>query len=150
MVRFLVMISINLGEGYCSSVCTATINSEILCQNNDQPRRCLLDQFIEYTFQNNFLWDCLSIMCNISTFLTKNLRHAIIGTGDDKVCHYIFAPYDSKSHWLFWIPSSDIAKTYSVLFNNHIPAWLSNYTHFNVWLEITYSILNFNGATVEA
>ena len=30
-----------------------------------------------------------------------------------------------------------------------IPAWISNYTHYNVWDEITYSFLNFNGATVE-
>ena len=25
----------------------------------------------------------------------------------------------------------------------------SNYTHYNVWDEITYPFLNFNGATVE-
>ena len=30
-----------------------------------------------------------------------------------------------------------------------IPAWISNYTHYNVWDEITYPFLNFNGATVE-
>ena len=30
-----------------------------------------------------------------------------------------------------------------------IPAWISNYTHYNVWDEITYAFLNFNGATVE-
>ena len=30
-----------------------------------------------------------------------------------------------------------------------IPAWISNYTHYNVWDEITYLFLNFNGATVE-
>ena len=30
-----------------------------------------------------------------------------------------------------------------------IPAWISNYTHYNVWEEITYPFLNFNGATVE-
>ena len=30
-----------------------------------------------------------------------------------------------------------------------IPAWISNYIHYNVWDEITYPILNFNGATVE-
>ena len=32
---------------------------------------------------------------------------------------------------------------------NLIPAWISNYTHCNVWDEITYPFLNFNGATVE-
>ena len=30
-----------------------------------------------------------------------------------------------------------------------IPAWISNYIHYNVWDEITYPFLNFNGATVE-
>ena len=30
-----------------------------------------------------------------------------------------------------------------------IPAWISNYIHFNVWDEITYQFLNFNGCTVE-
>ena len=30
-----------------------------------------------------------------------------------------------------------------------IPAWISNYTHYKVWREITYPVLNFNGATVE-
>ena len=30
-----------------------------------------------------------------------------------------------------------------------IPAWINNYTHYNVWDEITYPFLNFNGATVE-
>ena len=30
-----------------------------------------------------------------------------------------------------------------------IPTWISNYTHYNVWDEITYPFLNFNGATVE-
>ena len=29
------------------------------------------------------------------------------------------------------------------------PAWKSNYIHYNVWDEITYPFLNFNGATVE-
>ena len=27
--------------------------------------------------------------------------------------------------------------------------WISNYTHYNVWDEITYPFLNFNGASVE-
>ena len=31
-----------------------------------------------------------------------------------------------------------------------IPAWVSNYIHYNVWDEITYTFLNFNGATIEA
>ena len=30
-----------------------------------------------------------------------------------------------------------------------IPAWISNYTHYNVWDEITYQFLNFHSATVE-
>ena len=30
-----------------------------------------------------------------------------------------------------------------------ISAWISNYIHYNVWDEITYPFLNFNGATVE-
>ena len=30
-----------------------------------------------------------------------------------------------------------------------IPAWISNYILYNVWDEITYPFLNFNGATVE-
>ena len=30
-----------------------------------------------------------------------------------------------------------------------IPAWIINYIHYYVWDEITYQLLNFNGATVE-
>ena len=30
-----------------------------------------------------------------------------------------------------------------------IPAWISNYIHYNTWDEITYPFLNFNGCTVE-
>ena len=30
-----------------------------------------------------------------------------------------------------------------------ILAWISNYIHYNVWDEITYPFLNFNGLTVE-
>ena len=30
-----------------------------------------------------------------------------------------------------------------------IPAWISNYIHYEVWGEITYPFLNFNSATVE-
>ena len=30
-----------------------------------------------------------------------------------------------------------------------ISAWISNYTHYGVWDEITYPFLNFNGAIVE-
>ena len=26
-----------------------------------------------------------------------------------------------------------------------IPAWISNYTHYDAWDEITYPFLNFNG-----
>ena len=29
------------------------------------------------------------------------------------------------------------------------PTWINNYIHYNVWDEITYPFLNFNGATVE-
>ena len=32
---------------------------------------------------------------------------------------------------------------------NLILAWISNYTHYRVWDEITYPFLNFNGATVD-
>ena len=32
---------------------------------------------------------------------------------------------------------------------NYIPAWINNCIHYNVWDEITYPFLNFNGATVE-
>ena len=32
---------------------------------------------------------------------------------------------------------------------NLISAWMSNYIHYLVWDEITYPLLNFNGATVE-
>ena len=28
-------------------------------------------------------------------------------------------------------------------------AWISNYTHYNVYDEIIYPFINFNGATVE-
>ena len=30
-----------------------------------------------------------------------------------------------------------------------IPTWISNHIHYNVWDEITYPFLNFNGCTVE-
>ena len=30
-----------------------------------------------------------------------------------------------------------------------IPAWIGNYIRSNVWNEITYPFLNFNGVTVE-
>ena len=30
-----------------------------------------------------------------------------------------------------------------------ISAWISNYTHYKMWDEITYPFLNVNGATVE-
>ena len=30
-----------------------------------------------------------------------------------------------------------------------IPAWISYYIQYNVWDEITYSLLNYNGTTVE-
>ena len=29
-----------------------------------------------------------------------------------------------------------------------MPAWISNYAHYNVWNEITYPYLNFNSANV--
>ena len=29
-----------------------------------------------------------------------------------------------------------------------IPAWISNYTHYNMWDEIIHPFLNFNGTTV--
>ena len=30
-----------------------------------------------------------------------------------------------------------------------VVAWINNHIHYNVWDEITYPVLNFNGATVE-
>ena len=30
-----------------------------------------------------------------------------------------------------------------------IPAWITNYTHYDVWDEIIYPFLNCSGATVE-
>ena len=30
-----------------------------------------------------------------------------------------------------------------------MPAWIINYTHFEVWDEITYPFQNLNGAAVE-
>ena len=30
-----------------------------------------------------------------------------------------------------------------------IPVWIMNYIHYNVWDEITYPFLKFNGETVE-
>ena len=45
------------------------------------------------------------------------------------------------------------AKYCWALFYQHgltlILAWISNYTHYNVWNQTTYPFLNFNGATVE-
>ena len=33
---------------------------------------------------------------------------------------------------------------------NFNPAWISNYIHFEVWDEITYPFLNFNGAMISS
>ena len=30
-----------------------------------------------------------------------------------------------------------------------LPAWINNYIHCEVWSDIIFSFLNFNGATVE-
>ena len=30
-----------------------------------------------------------------------------------------------------------------------IPVWIINYTHYNMWDEIAYPFINFNGATVK-
>ena len=32
---------------------------------------------------------------------------------------------------------------------NFDPEWISNYIHYNVWDEITYPFLNFNGQTID-
>ena len=45
-------------------------------------------------------------------------------------------------------PGSDLWPLLLTWFNLN-PAWISNYIHCNVWDEITYPFLNFNGATVE-
>ena len=34
------------------------------------------------------------------------------------------------------------------LMTQGVLVWISNYLHYNIWDEITYSFLNFNGATV--
>ena len=60
---------------------------------------------------------------------------------------------------LWWKVSNDLNKrlkldkphSVEVMFRVtiNIASLISNYTHYNVWDEITYPFLNFNGATVE-
>ena len=54
--------------------------------------------------------------------------------------------YRNGSNWFsnphFWNPFDDNASTL-------IPARISNYSHHDMWNEITYTVPNFNGYTVE-
>ena len=55
-----------------------------------------------------------------------------------------------KWHYLEWYrQDNDIIHQWPHSLLTLIPAWISNYIHYNVWDEITYPFLNFNGATVE-
>ena len=59
-----------------------------------------------------------------------------------------------STHYRMWIiVSTERGINNSGPFYKHgltlIPAWISNYIHYNMWDEITYPFLNFNGATVE-
>ena len=58
----------------------------------------------------------------------------------------IYTPFGDFKGWKWTL-------YYSVPFYLHgltlIPAWISNYIHYNMRDEITYPFLNFNGATVE-
>ena len=66
-----------------------------------------------------------------------------------RVTHICTCPVLWKLQWI--IPRSRSFDT-GCHFNLHgsslIPAWICNYTHFNVWDEITYLFLDFNGATI--
>ena len=63
----------------------------------------------------------------------------------------------SKGRWvkfqlyIHWKPGESCHNANWCPFYKHgltlIPAWISYYTHYNVWDEITYPFLNFNGAT---
>ena len=63
----------------------------------------------------------------------------------------IIAPVPLKLRWRIWL--NTLHETTSSTFYwqglTLIPAWISNYMPSNVWDEITYPFLNFNGATVE-
>ena len=47
------------------------------------------------------------------------------------------------------IKSREILKSHDIGLPISIPAWISNYAHYNVWDEFTYPFPNFNGCTVE-
>ena len=49
--------------------------------------------------------------------------------------------------YLTYIPIGKSRRLSSTHSMSHIS--ISNYIHYNVWDEITYAFLNFNGATVE-
>ena len=68
----------------------------------------------------------------------------IVGPITNWSIHIPFIPCNWTTHsWdMAWAPFYYHGLT-------SIPAWISNYTHYNVWDEITYPFLNFNGATVE-
>ena len=53
-----------------------------------------------------------------------------------------FSTWHSSGNFSTWGPFYQHGLTF-------IPAWISNYIHYNVWDEITYPFLNFNGCTVE-
>ena len=65
---------------------------------------------------------------------------------------YLFCVALLNSRQLY-IMSNDTGRTSSGPFYKHgltlIPAWISYYIHYNVWGEIIYAFLNFNGCIVE-
>ena len=52
---------------------------------------------------------------------------------------FITFEIDMRFSWISYITTAP----------DTIPAWMSNYIHYKVWVEITYAFPNFNGCTVE-
>ena len=55
---------------------------------------------------------------------------------------------DCSSHLVSWC-SGAVMRLYSVQYIQNFPKWVSNYTHYKVWDDITYLFPNSNGWTVE-
>ena len=92
------------------------------------------------------------LMCSAKSTLTLRRRWVITFHIKNGVIIY---PTQSQLTHIKYRPSGGVSVVGSkslllpgVPFTN-IPAWISNYTHYNVWDEITYSFLNFNDCTVE-
>ena len=121
-----------------------------------------MDDILQTTCPNAFSWMTIAVSTEISlkfvpsspidnipslvqimAWRLPGVKPLSIWTNDGIVyCIYVsFGGYrgvDWLHHCLLgWLPGAPLL------------TWISNHTHHNVWDEITYPFLNFNGATVE-